>query len=180
VDNIVHATIRKIVRDKLREIGKPPKDAFKDESNWPKDSQGNRIRRVRIKVGGSEVFRLKHGFVKSDTNHHMAIFKDDKTGKWDCEVVSLYKAYQRLTNNQPIVRRDFGEGKTFVFSLAGGDIIELDDIGQNTRSLYVVRTVPQSKQIYFVPIHDARPLKYIGKTGLTALPVHWQNVIVVK
>jgi CRISPR-associated endonuclease Csn1 len=168
VDNIVHATIRKIVRDKLREIGKPPKDAFKDESNWPKDSQGNRIRRVRIKVGGSEVFRLKHGFVRSDTNHHMAIFKDDKTGKWDCEVVSLYEAYQRLTNNQPIVRRDFGEGKTFVCSLAKGDIISLKDKSTHQYGLFVVRKLEKPRNIQFSPINDARQLIKIPRKGYTA------------
>lgn len=170
VDEIVHPTIREIVKSKIKEISKPPKDAFKDEANWPLDSQGNKIKRVRIKIGGSEGFPLRHGFVRSETNHHMAIYKDDKTGKWDAEIVSLFEAYQRLGNNQPIVKRGFGEGKTFICSLAGGDIIELDDAGGKTRSLYVVRTVPQSKQIYFVPINDARPLTEIGKTGLTALP----------
>jgi hypothetical protein len=100
----------------------------------------------------------------------MAIYKDDKTDKWGAEVVSLFDAYQRLERKEPIVKRHFGEGKTFICSLAGGDIIELDNQNDKGRSLFVVRTVPQSKQIYFVPISDARPAKDIGKVGLTALP----------
>lgn len=168
VDNIVHTTIRKAVRDKLAEIGKPPKDAFKDENNLPKDSQGNTIRRVRIKMGGSEVFHLKHGYVRSDTNHHMAIFKDDKTGKWEAEIVSLYDAYQRLKNKQPIVKRDFGEGKTFICSLAKGDIISLKDKVTGQQGLFVVRKLEKPRNIQFSLINDARPLTEIPRKGYTA------------
>lgn len=36
--------------------------------------------------------------------------------------------------------------------------------------LYVIRTVPQSKQVRFVPVCDARKLGEIPKTGMTGFP----------
>jgi hypothetical protein len=71
----------------------------------------------------------------------------------------------RLRAREPIVRRDHGPGKRFVFSLAGGEIVELN--AEESRKgptsaagLYVVRTVTVTKQgrvgLEFAGINDAR------------------------
>ncbi len=177
--NIVSPVIQELVNQKLKESGKSPQETFKDRDSHPRIKGKNGVEipahHVRIRKTGEQVFKVGEGcrtrYVESDSIHHMELFRNETTGKWDCEVVSMYEAYQRKRNKQPIVNRIFGEGKTFLFSIAGGEIIELDDLDNSeNRSLYVVRTVPKSKQIYFVPVNDARMLKDIGKKGLTAPP----------
>lgn len=69
-------------------------------------------------------------------------------------MVSLAEAVQRNRLRQPVVRVDFGPNRAFKFSLAPGDILELDtDNGR--RELFVVRgtTYPQ---VALAPISDAR------------------------
>lgn len=180
VEDIIHPTYRALVKQKLEETCEVPKKAFKDESGLPRwrDKNGRErvIRRVRIRMNRAEVFPVGEGhrtrYVTSDANHHIAIYKTGahEKEKWDGEVVSLFEAYQRKKKDQPIVGKACGPGRTFLFSLAGGDITQLDNLDKPGRTLYVVRTVPKSKQLYFVPINDARKLSDIGKKGLTARP----------
>ncbi|PIV40092.1 MAG: type II CRISPR RNA-guided endonuclease Cas9 [Nitrospirae bacterium CG02_land_8_20_14_3_00_44_33] len=182
VENIVDKIVKQKVKDKLKELGKAPKEAFKNpdkNSNLPliktKTGKEIRIKKVRIEMPFETHLRVGEGYreryVRScpDSNHHMEIYKDLTTGRWDGEVVSLFKAHQRLRSKQPIIRKHHGEEKKFLFSLAGGETIELDT-EDGKRGLFVVRTVPQSKQIVFVPINDSRKRKDIGTTGLTAYP----------
>jgi len=89
--------------------------------------------------------------------------------KWDAEVVNMLEAYRRRKDGESIIKRDHGPGKRFLFSLANRETIMLDT-DEGKRELFVVRTIPESKQITFVPINDARPLKEIGRTGFTAYP----------
>lgn len=178
VEKIIDETVKKLVRDKLREFKTDdPKKAFKDPTNLPfiQSRNGGRIqiKKVRIEMPFETHLRIGEGhrerYVYSDSNHHMEIIEDLKTGKWEGHVVSLYEAYQRLHSKQPIIKKEHGEGKNFLFSIAGGETIELN-AEDGKRRLFVVRTVPQSKQIYFVPINDSRKLTDIGKIGLTAKP----------
>jgi CRISPR-associated endonuclease Csn1 len=181
IDSIVDPSVREAVKTKLAELGQQdPKKAFAAPENHPSLKSGDNrsipIHRVRIRRA-LETFPVGRDgrirYVQSDTNHHMEIFEvlDEKgqTIKWDAEVVSMYDAYQRKIKGEPIVRRNHGKRTCFLFSLACGEIIELDN-EDGSRSLYRVRTVPQSKQIRFVPINDARPLKDISKVGMTAYP----------
>jgi len=65
---------------------------------------------------------------------------------------------RRLRAGEQVIRRDHGENKKFVFSLSGGEAIELDESGGNRR-LYVVRSVDNKKTgiyVKFVHISDAR------------------------
>jgi CRISPR-associated endonuclease Csn1 len=180
VENIVDNRVRELVIGKLAKLGEiDPKKAFADESNRPvymmRDGIPLRINKtvIRRNLVTFEVGKgcgVRH--VQSDTNHHMEVFavldKDGNVKKWDAEVVSMLEAYRRKKAGEPIVRRDLGPDRKFVLSLAGGEIIELDDGAE--KRLYRIRTVPQSKQIYFAAINDARTLKDMGKKGLTAMP----------
>ena len=175
------------MQQKLSELGESdPKKAFKDAANLPLDPQGRVVRRVRLKRN-LEVFPIakeehRRRYVVLGNNHHMEIVgvgEPDEHGehpKWEAHVVSMFEAYQRKKNKEPIVKRDWsdetekdGKPRKFLFSLAGGDTIELQK-EEGKRELFIVRTVPQMKQVRFVPINDARRLKDIGKVGFTAYP----------
>ena len=179
VGNIIDPLIKCMVIEKLNEREGGPGRVFANEENYPQIKGKNRleipVRRARIRVNAEHIFKVGQGsqarYVQSDANHHMEIVvtkKGDKTA-WEGYVVSMFEAYQRLKNGQAVIKKDFGVGKKFLFSVAGGEIIELDN-HEGDRSLYVVRTVPKSKWLYFVPINDARKLRDIGKKGLTASP----------
>lgn len=180
IDKIIDPAVRDAILRALDAAGGKPKDAFKDPANHPYliARKGDRtpIHKVKIYLNlatfnvGTEI-APRH--VISENIHHMALYEiKDKDGnilKWDAEVVNLFEATQRLKQDLPVVDRTDRLGRTFLFSLSGGDIIQLEDQDGND-ALYVVRTIPQMKQVRFVPICDARLLKEIGKSGLTAYP----------
>jgi len=179
--SVVDKGVRVAIEKKLVELGTDdPGRAFKDLANHPVMEGKNRsklpVHKVRLKdvqatfeVGsGHRVRRVVLG-----NNHHIEVVevldKKGNTTGWDAEVISLYTATQRLKAKKPVVNRDHGPGKCFLFSLACGDIIELDQ-ADSPRGLFVVRTVPQSKQVRWVGISDARKLEDIPKTGQTGYP----------
>lgn len=180
IDNIIDPAVRDAVEQALESAGGKPKDVFKDPNKHPclVTSKGIRIPIHKVKiylnlatfnVGTDDTPR----HVVTDTNHHMVVFavedKDGKVLKWDAEVVSLFEATQRLKRKQPAIDRSDQPGRRFLFSLSGGDIIQLKDSNGND-GLFVLGTVPKSKQVVFVPIADARTGKEIGTKGLTAYP----------
>lgn len=171
LEDIVDGAVRERIKEKLEELGGDFKKLSVPE-NLPLDARGKKIRMVRVK-DYRETFPVGRGpharFVRSDSNHHMEIVVDGKSGRWEGHVVSMHVAHQRRGRGEPVINRNHGAGKRFLFSLAGGEVIELDS-AEGTSGLYVVRAVPQSKQIVFVPINDARKLKDIGREGLTAYP----------
>jgi len=176
--NIVDPAVRAAVLERLEQAGGDCKKAFADAANLPvlrsRDGASIPIRRVRCRVV-LETFNVGSQtaprYVQSERNHHMAVYAvkgTDGSEKWEGEEVSMFEAYRRKREGLPVVDRRSDEKRRFLFSIAGGDTIELERNG--TPELFVVRTVPKSKQILFVPATDARTLKEIGKTGLTALP----------
>ena len=168
IENIIDPKIREMVKAKLN--GEEPSKIFKNPDNLPTitrpDGRIIKIKKAQIKAR-AEAFPISEGVsrrnVLSDSNHHVEIYEtSDKKGRriWDGEVVSLLEAKRRLANNEPVIKKDFGEGKKFLFSLSQGDTIELDDEKGNRR-LYVVRILFQDKKIAFVKINDARLKKTI-------------------
>ena len=185
---IVDPAVRACVMAKLEELGQPkPARAFADEANLPalqaRDGRAIPIKRVRVRahirteeVGSGP--RARH--VKLGSNHHLEILEvTDRQGRprWLGEVVSTLEAMRRLRAGEPVVQRDHGPGKRFLFSLAGDEIIELDAEeneredapGQRGRARYVVRTVTKDQQgrasIEFCGINDARKKDEIKRTG---------------
>lgn len=191
VEKIVDERIKKLVKEKLN--GSEPSKIFKDPKNHPYIEQKNgkkvQIHKVSLKttfdtyeqIGKEENKR----YVRSADIHHIAYFEDLKTKKWDAEVVSLLEAYKRVKEynklpederkkiKDPIIKKDYGEGKKFLFSLSKGEIIELDT-PDNKRELYVVKIISASnKQIQFKKIYDAKDNS--SKVGLTGFPSTLQN-----
>ncbi len=163
---IADPVIRTMVADKLAQFGDaPPKIVFSDYANLPsfKASSGKSVpvKRVRVakKLSPVTIGSSQHPrFVVPESNHHAEIFAElDDQGneiEWDLAVVSLAEAVQRNRLHQPVVRTNFGEHRTFKFSLAPGDVIEIDAENTN-RQLFVVRgtTYPT---VALAPISDAR------------------------
>ena len=180
VENIVDPVIRDAIRRKLNESGQSAVVFFAKPENLPSWSAGNNdqipIRHVRVHKN-LETFAVGSGTgirnVQSERNHHMEIVEvldeEGNTVKWEAQVVSMFEAHRRLSRSQPIVTGDFGPGKRFLFSLAFGDTVEIEDEA-GVPQLYVIRTVPQSKQVRFVRVCDARKLGEIPKTGMTGCP----------
>lgn len=49
--------------------------------------------------------------------------KNNNVIEWKTEVVSTFKAYERKRQKKPVVQREFGAGKRFLFSLALNEAI---------------------------------------------------------
>jgi CRISPR-associated endonuclease Csn1 len=179
VDEIVDHAVRKAVFNKLEELGeKNLKKAFSKPENLPVLKNGHIVKRVKIRkkqetrtVGQKDRARN----VVLGKNHHMEIVAvlDDKGNetKWEGYVVSLFDTRQRIKNKKPIVNKDFGAGKIFKFSLARGDIIKLTE-DDGSEVFRIIRDVPQSKQLSFVALNDARKKKDIkeAKEWYTGMP----------
>ena len=186
VNQIVDKNVRGLVRAKLEELGiADPAKAFADPATHPRITvkKGKRkgetipIHSVRIRVAetptriGKKKHRERH--VLTGSNHHVEVFEvaDGKGGvKWDGEIVTRYEALRRVRAGEPLVRSDRGAGKDFLFSLCGGDIIEIDEEGR--RGLYVVRTIARMRDqkheyvnLALVSVSDARTKADIIKAG---------------
>lgn len=180
VDKIADCAIKEAVLKKLDELGiSDPAKAFGDRENHPvlytprRKQKYTPIHKVRIVTNDNPIAVGKGDktkYVLPGNNHHIELFEvlDPKTGmvkKWDAKVVSLLEARQRMLDKKPVVQRDHGENNRFLFSLCGGDIIQLTN-SDGMDYLYRVRgiTFIESSgqiQISFVKNHEARPLKTI-------------------
>jgi len=178
VQEIVDGAIKKLVQEKLRALGTEDPAAFADAGNLPslqaRDGRLIPVKSVRIykklptfQVGSGRAAR----HVASDSNHHIEIFAElDRDGRhveWDGEVVPLAEAYRRLKNEEPVIRRDFGQSREFLFSLSPGETIECK-LGSGDRGLFVLRKMSHlgtgQIQIGFAPLRDARQAKVMQTT----------------
>ncbi len=181
IKDIADKAVRECIEKALSVLGQSnPADAFKDPASHPILSGGNDtsrpIHRVRLKsslrtfeIGSGH--RLRH--VVPDRNHHMEVVEllDDNgnTTGWEGHVVDLFEARRRLDRREPVIKKDHGSGKCFLFSLANGNVIELDQ-DDGSRGLCIVRTIETSSNIRWVSIRDARKLAGRSKAGETARP----------
>jgi len=164
IENIVDPVIRQKVQEKLKELG-GDKRKFSDPENLPrletKDKRAIPIKKARFRknlkteqVGDGPRKRN----IVTGSNHHIEIYEyQDKKGntKWDGEVVSTFEAMRRLKAKEPVIMRDHGEGKRFIYSLAINEgVLMKDKRGQE--KLYRVQKIGQDKKIWFIENKDAR------------------------
>jgi CRISPR-associated endonuclease Csn1 len=177
VDAIVPESLKAIVRAKL--AGGKPEQVFKSQQNHPvvPTPDGRKVPvycvHLKQKVTTFDVgrgVRLRH--VPSGANHHVEIFKlPDKNDKpqWYGRMVPRHEAMRRLAKEEKVVNDtpDPDKAGTFLFSLASGDLIELDADGG--RGLFAVRTVSQSgaaqPRVEYVGITDARKAGDLRKSA---------------
>jgi CRISPR-associated endonuclease Csn1 len=178
VEAIVDPAVRERVREHLERHAGDARKAFGDAADLPfleaKDGRRMPIRKARIyKALRTQAIAegARRREVATGSNHHVEILEvRNKKGavKWEGEVVTMLEAMRRLRAGEPVVRRDHGPEKRFLFSLCGGDTIELDSEG--SRQLYVVRsTSPAGGGRYvlveFVRNNEARNVGHIKKGG---------------
>jgi len=156
LEHIVDPVVREAIMAKLRELRRDdPKTAFKDRSTHPrlrtKDGRQIPIHSVRVRCYDATTpigEGARQRWVILGSNHHIEILetKDAKgRSRWKGEVVSTYEAMRRLRADEPIVQREHGPGKNFLFSLAAGEIIEIDGEADCARALYVVKKVTRRR-----------------------------------
>ena len=174
VPDIVDTVVRDRVAAKLEELGIPdPRKAFADSKNLPflaaRDGRRIPIKKTRIRRSES-TFRVGSGprerHVVSEVNHHIEVYETtdrDGNARWTREVVSQYEALRRLSTGEVVVRRKAVSGGRFVFSLACGETIELDDEARK-RGLYVVRSVSKDPRVVYVHANDARKVDVMRKS----------------
>jgi hypothetical protein len=118
-----------------------------------------------MRIGGTG----KQRHVTPGSNNHIEVFEvlDDKGRvKWDGWTVNSFEAMQRQKNGLPVINRVGKEQNwKFKFSLAGGDIIELQ-VDRDRRSLFVVKVITvvrvggkEYARIQYAPINTAKPAK---------------------
>jgi len=174
---IVDDKVREAVCRKLEEVGGNPKLLEMAGHEPFLESKGRRIpiRRVRMRcyqlpftIGkGARERRVFPG-----ANHHMELFAVlDAQGNqtaWEARMVSRFEAARRVRERKPLVDRDGGPDRKFLFSLSSGDLVEMDD-KNGERALFAVRTVTERQKsgiaIEFSRATDARLKKDIIKTG---------------
>lgn len=176
LEAIADEKVKKAVLDKLKELGGlPPKDAFKEPKDHPilKGGDGRKvpIHKVRLKVkmhahpiGGGET--LRHADLGS--NHHVEVIETTNAKgapTWEGVIVTMLEAFQRKARKQSVIQRDHGTGRKFLFSLAGGDTIELTaDNGRRCRLLVgSIYRHGNSTRLEMKFIQDAR----VGGSGAT-------------
>ena len=142
VAKIADKTVRDIVKERLRFLGVDPeqkkftipKNAFKDNPLYMKSVKGKQIpiKKVRIHQPFNNMVLLpsrnKTG-VEPGKNHHIIIYRyQDTKGntRQGGEICTLIEAVRRLKKGEPVVRRDLGEGKEFICSLAINELVLLD------------------------------------------------------
>ena len=156
--------MRQAVQAKLKEIGSDDPKKLNLAENPPRLKSGVPIFTVRVRrpPGVFAIGNAKHPrHVISDANHHAEILEvKDKKGrlKWEGHVVPLHEAYRRLRAKEPVVKKDHGPDKRFLFTLTSGDIIELDG-HDGQRVLFRIRSVwptGSGGRISYVGLSDAR------------------------
>ncbi|NCC57667.1 MAG: type II CRISPR RNA-guided endonuclease Cas9, partial [Synergistales bacterium] len=153
---------------KMKKLGEAdPAKAFKDAKNLPRvldanGKPGKVIRRVRLRIK-STAFPVGSGeyvrYVQTDSIHHVEIVArlDDKGNEtaWEGHVVPMLEAYQRKRLKQPLIQRDHGPGTRFKFTMAGGDVFEMEyETGK--RECFIIRVTANSGQFWFVRLVEAR------------------------
>jgi len=167
VDAIVDDVVRGIVQDRLREKGidastanrKIPKDVWKEPlyMRRTKSDKKVQIKRVRIRdvMNNAIPLRDKTGrpyrAVKPGSNHHIEIFEYvDKKGKTrrDGRVVTTFEAVQRSLRGEPVIRRDYRDGRRFVCSAAINETFMLQ-IDAGPEQLFRVQKISANQQVFF-------------------------------
>jgi CRISPR-associated endonuclease Csn1 len=182
---IVDHAVRKAVIAKLAELNtNEPVKVFKNHQNLPvirgKNNTVIPIKRVKIRRN-QETVRIGSGDagreVKLGNNHHMELYSVlDANGnelRVEGYVVSIFEARERLRQGLPIFIRkqppiqEKGQllWQSYKFSLFNGDVIHTREEKDDSSAYRIIRSIPQSKQITYVNLNDARLLKDIKSAG---------------
>ena len=136
IGNIVNKETRQLVFIRLEELGvditakkwNVPKNAFDEPVIHPRT--GFPIKSIRVKIPTANMIQLYKNrklFVEPGSNHHIEIF-ENKDGKREGYIVSLYEAVQRKKKSEPVIRKaPYDENyNQFCFSLNTNEMFLID------------------------------------------------------
>ena len=169
VEKIVDSVVKEIVKGRLREKGintksgdrKIPKEVW-TEPLYMKTTKSNKkvqIKKVRIQDPFNNMIPIQdetgkpYRYVSPGKNHHIEIFEyiDEKGNvKRDGKVVTIFEAVQRSQHGEPIVKKDYGDGGKFIWSLAINEMFMLE-LDNGNSELHRVQKISSNKQIFFRP-----------------------------
>ncbi|MBE0536524.1 MAG: type II CRISPR RNA-guided endonuclease Cas9 [Phycisphaerae bacterium] len=167
VGKIVDPVVREVVCERLREFGIRPegkgtisKDVWKEPLHMKcKNGNGPQIKKVRIRDVFNNMIVMTdrdgkaYRAVAPGSNHHVEIFAyEDAKGrvKKDGRVVTMYEAVRRSVSGQPVICRDYGDGRKFVCSLAKNEMFMLKT-DENEELLHRVQKLDQNGRIILRP-----------------------------
>lgn len=158
IDKVIDIGIRRILENRLTEFNGNAKEAFSNlEKNPIWLNEGKRIAIKRVTISGVKNAETLHykkdhlghemldkqgkripvDFVSTGNNHHVAIYKDDKSDLQE-KVVSFYEAVERINQELPKIDKSFNhdlgwqflftmkQNEYFVFPRDGFDPYEID------------------------------------------------------
>jgi CRISPR-associated endonuclease Csn1 len=169
VKDIVDPVVREIVKKQVEEKGAD----FWKEPLYMKTTKSNKrvpIKKVRVYNVAKNMIPMKdrsgqtYKYVEPGSNHHIDIFEyTDKKGKVkrDGKVVTMFEAVQRNRRGEPVVKKDYGDGKKFVCSLAINEMFMLELDG-GAKELHRVQKITQSGNNIGIIM---RPHIYSGKVS---------------
>ncbi len=165
VEKIIDPVVREIVKKRLEKHGistsngsaKISKEVWK-EPLYMKSFNDKQvpIKKVRIAdvFNNMIIFNDKSGkpyrAVAPGSNHHIEIFEYiDAKGKIkrDGKVITMFEAVQRSRSKQPVVQRDYKDGKRFICSLAINEMFMVQQ-EHNIEILCRVQKISQNGQIF--------------------------------
>lgn len=169
IGKIVDPVVKDLIIARWRDFGLDPEKhkgtAPKEVWNEPLYMRSKKnikvpIKKVRIREVLNNLIPMRdksgsiYRYVDSGNNHHIEIFEYvDKKGKIkrDFKVVSLFEAVQRSRQRLPVVCRDYGDGKKFLFSLARNEMFNLLDEKTGEHLLHRVQKIDVNGRIVLRP-----------------------------
>lgn len=173
IEKIVDPVVKEIVKARLREFGIDPEKHKKIPGKvwasplYMKSTKGVKvpIKKVRIREVFNKMIPIRdetgkpYRYVASGKNHHIEIFEyTDAQGrlKREGKVISLFDAVHRSRRGEPVVCRDYGDGKRFVCSLSINEMFMLE-VEKGQYILHRVQKLDQNGRIVL------RPATYAAK-----------------
>lgn len=133
------------------------KESYKNPKGKRKRRWGKKIVKNPVAIEGATT-----RYVSTGNNHHIEVFALD-SGKWKGRLVTCFEAMNRLRQGMPVVDREMPDAK-FLFTLAGGDVIEAVD-SDGVLSYYVIRGLINDGRVQMVKANDARLKSDMRATG---------------
>jgi CRISPR-associated endonuclease Csn1 len=186
VDAIVDNVVRDILRRRLVEKGvdlhvtskKIPGEVWKEPLYMRCTSSDKRvpIKKVRIREVMNHAIALcdetgrAYRAVKPGSNHHIEVFEYvDEKGRTrrDGRVITTFEAVQRSRRGEPVVRRDYQDGRRFVSSAAINETFMLQ-LEEGAEQLFRVQKISSNQQIFFR--HHTFGGELHGSKGISKYP----------
>lgn len=161
-DDIADKAVREAVIAAWERLPKEDAKLFEQAEHEPhltaKDGRRIPIRKVRL-IRKQSVLAIGEGerrrYAAGNNNHHAEVLQSlDGTEELRWVMVSMFEAYRRRRNGEPVIIRDHGPGWKFLYSIGNGECVELtDDSGD--RRIYVCRGTSEG-ELTFAEQRDAR------------------------